>query len=135
MSVIEKAAKRLEELQRAGIEPTQVANVGSDDPASAATTVIAERSPQSRRREPQARAMHTLREPQAANNGPSTEHAVGTSHRVELNLAQIAAFGIVTPDAPRSRIADEFRVIKRPLIANAARKGDAAVRNGNLIMI
>src|SRR5207302_1432584 len=63
------------------------------------------------------------------------EHTAAGSRRVELNLAQIAAAGIVTPDAPRSRIADEFRVVKRPLIANAARRGEAAVRNGNLIMI
>ena len=35
----------------------------------------------------------------------------------------------------RSQLADEFRVIKRPLIANAMGKGGAPINNGNLIMI
>jgi protein-tyrosine kinase len=41
----------------------------------------------------------------------------------------------VTPDQPRSAIAEEFRLIKRPLLANAVLEGPAAVENGNLIMI
>jgi exopolysaccharide/PEP-CTERM locus tyrosine autokinase len=44
--------------------------------------------------------------------------------------------GFVTPDAPMSQIADEFRVIKRPIIRNAVGKGAGVrVRNGNLVMI
>jgi len=41
----------------------------------------------------------------------------------------------VTPNAPRAAIADQFRVIKRPLLANATGKGAAPVPNGNLIMV
>ena len=33
------------------------------------------------------------------------------------------------------RIADEFRILKRPLIANASGGGETPVRNGNLIMV
>ena len=40
-----------------------------------------------------------------------------------------------TPNAPRSRIADEFRVIKRPLISNAVGRGAQALAHGNLIMV
>jgi exopolysaccharide/PEP-CTERM locus tyrosine autokinase len=36
---------------------------------------------------------------------------------------------------PRSRIADEFRVIKRPLIANASATGPTQIKNGNMIMV
>jgi exopolysaccharide/PEP-CTERM locus tyrosine autokinase len=54
---------------------------------------------------------------------------------VEIDLAALAAAGIVSPNAPRSQIADQFRVIKRPLIANAQGKGAAAVANGNLIVV
>ncbi|MFM7505251.1 MAG: XrtA-associated tyrosine autokinase [Rubrivivax sp.] len=57
------------------------------------------------------------------------------SRRVELNLAAIAAAGIVTPQAPRSHTADQYRVIKRPLIANAVGRGTARVKHGNLIMV
>jgi protein-tyrosine kinase len=35
----------------------------------------------------------------------------------------------------KSQIAEEFRIIKRPLIANAFGQGAARVKNGNLIMI
>jgi receptor protein-tyrosine kinase len=42
---------------------------------------------------------------------------------------------MVTPTRPRSVIAEEYRVIKRPLIGNAQGRGAAAVQNGNLIMV
>ncbi|WP_367184128.1 XrtA-associated tyrosine autokinase [uncultured Azohydromonas sp.] len=58
-----------------------------------------------------------------------------TSRRVELDLRRLAAANFVTPGAPRSRIADQYRVIKRPLIANALGKGAAPVAHGNRIMV
>ena len=57
------------------------------------------------------------------------------SRAVTLDLARLAASGIITPDAPRSQIADEFRVVKRPLLANASGKGASRVANGNLVMM
>lgn len=57
------------------------------------------------------------------------------SRRVEIDLEALSAAGIVSPNAPRSLIADQFRVIKRPLISNAMGKGASVVVNGNLIMI
>lgn len=60
---------------------------------------------------------------------------VQVSRRVELDLQAIAAAGIVTPTAPRSALADQFRVIKRPLIVNALGKGAETLTHGNLIMI
>ena len=58
-----------------------------------------------------------------------------SSKRVELDFEALERNGIVTPMAPRSRIADQFRVIKRPLIRNAMGKGSAAITHGNLIMV
>lgn len=57
------------------------------------------------------------------------------SRRVEIDLAALALAGIVSPNAPRSQIADQFRVIKRPLISNSMGKGASVVANGNLIMV
>ena len=57
------------------------------------------------------------------------------SRKVEIDLDALAVAGIVSPNAPRSQIADQFRVIKRPLIANALGKGASPVANGNLIMV
>jgi exopolysaccharide/PEP-CTERM locus tyrosine autokinase len=58
-----------------------------------------------------------------------------SSKYVELSLETLGASGIVTPSAPRSHIADEYRVIKRPLISNAMGRGAAELRHGNLIMV
>lgn len=52
-----------------------------------------------------------------------------------INLAKLRQLGIVTPDAEKTQIAEEFRLIKRPLIKNAFNQGAGKVRNGNLIMI
>ena len=57
------------------------------------------------------------------------------SRHVEIDLAALAAKGIVSPNAPRSQIADQFRLIKRPLISNAMGKGASVIVNGNLIMV
>jgi receptor protein-tyrosine kinase len=69
-----------------------------------------------------------------APTGPA-QTAVDDPRTVHLDLAHIAAKGIITPDAPRSQTADEFRVIKRPLIINATGKGAAPIKQGNLIMV
>jgi receptor protein-tyrosine kinase len=42
---------------------------------------------------------------------------------------------MVTPASSNSKIAGEFRVIKRPLLANAQGKGVTPVERGNLIMV
>lgn len=57
------------------------------------------------------------------------------SRYVEIDQATLQSAGIVSPGARRSEIADQFRVIKRPLIRNAMEKGAAAIANGNLIMV
>jgi len=57
------------------------------------------------------------------------------SRRVEIDFDALAVAGIVSPNSPRSEIADQFRVIKRPLISNAMGKGSAKIANGNLIMV
>jgi exopolysaccharide/PEP-CTERM locus tyrosine autokinase len=54
---------------------------------------------------------------------------------VEIDLKRLAAAGYVTPTAPRSRLADELRVIKRPLIGNAQGRSAAPLRAANRIMI
>jgi exopolysaccharide/PEP-CTERM locus tyrosine autokinase len=57
------------------------------------------------------------------------------SRMVALNFEELAAHGIVTPHGPRTATADQFRVIKRPLIANAMGRGAAPLKHGNLIMV
>ena len=72
-------------------------------------------------------------EPVVAATAPQTE--LGNSQFQSINLARLHRMGVVAPDAEKSQIAEEFRIIKRPLIANAFGQGAARVKNGNMIMI
>ncbi len=64
-----------------------------------------------------------------------TPERLGNSQLQSINLARLHRMGVVSPDAEKSQIAEEFRIIKRPLIANAFGQGAARVKNGNMIMI
>jgi protein-tyrosine kinase len=67
--------------------------------------------------------------------GLHVDAPVQTSQQVTLDLEALSASGIVTPDAPRSQAADQYRVIKRPLIANAKGKSSTISNHANLIMV
>jgi protein-tyrosine kinase len=58
-----------------------------------------------------------------------------TPKRITLNFTKMRQYGIVTPDEGRTQIAEQFRVIKRPLLTNAFNKGADMIKNGNLIMV
>lgn len=114
-SLIEQASRRLEQLRQAGapipeILPAPEHAVAAPDLAKSATSA----------------------EPPVQEE-PSRPHIV--SREVALDLDAMAAAGLVSPNAPRSHIADQYRVIKRPLIANAMGKGAVPIANGNLIMV
>lgn len=68
-------------------------------------------------------------------NAPDFEAVEGGSQVQSINLARLHRMGVVAPDAEKSQIAEEFRIIKRPLIANAFGQGTPRVKNGNLIMV
>ena len=127
MSIIEQAAKRLEELRRAGVEISPHLGYGSND----SMLVESEEIPIAALR----RSKESQRLVVSQDDASLARPTAVQSRRVDLDLARIAASGIITPESPRSLLADEFRVMKRPLIANATGKGTARVRNGNLIMV
>ncbi|MDR1854119.1 MAG: XrtA-associated tyrosine autokinase [Azoarcus sp.] len=54
------------------------------------------------------------------------------SRAIDIDVKRLVKRGMVTPQMPRSRIAEEFRLIKRPLLKNVA---NPAVVNGNLVMV
>jgi exopolysaccharide/PEP-CTERM locus tyrosine autokinase len=54
---------------------------------------------------------------------------------VELNLEAMHAAGMVTVSRERSATAEEFRLIKRPLLVKAFAQGDKKIPHGNLIMV
>lgn len=106
MSLIEQAAKRLDELRRAGVQAPAPGPRSATPPGEAKTPV---------------------------RDTPALARA--TSARQEIDLERLARAGFITPNDPRSRTADEFRIVKRPLIANAVGAGVAPVHHGNLIMV
>jgi protein-tyrosine kinase len=57
-----------------------------------------------------------------------------TSRLVTINLSRLRQAGMITPDSERTQIAEEFRLIKRPLLMNAFSNG-AAGKNTNLVMV
>jgi receptor protein-tyrosine kinase len=116
MSIIEEAAKRLEQLKRAGVQ------VGEDTAPSTAPAT------------PSVQAVEVAPRPNLFKQQPA-QAQTSSSKRVDIDMLALKDRGIVTPSDPRTQVADEFRVIKRPLIANAKGKGAAPITNANLIMV
>jgi exopolysaccharide/PEP-CTERM locus tyrosine autokinase len=52
-----------------------------------------------------------------------------------IDLQALQREGIATPDSAKSRLSEEFRVVKRTLLANAFNRGTPSIKNGNLIMV
>ncbi|AKJ29907.1 XrtA-associated tyrosine autokinase [Caldimonas brevitalea] len=127
MSIIEKAARRLEELRRAGVEvpwaeSTFAASgyVGSED----------------------ALEMSFARAPLGPAGAPAGLARVAPAPAVErrsrevvLDLDRLARAGYLVPGEVEAALADEFRVIKRPLIKNAQGESAAPIRRANLILV
>ena len=171
MSLVEQAAKKLEQLRKAG---EQVAgdlaypvaggaapgkdttidriarelgrrhqSVGHPPVAHAAEPVMREALPTdtpieagTKRREPVFKPAIAKQTPeQLAPQPVSPREETAGSKVLEIDPARLASLGILTPDASQSRLANEMRVIKRPLINNCYPKGGNGVKNASRIMI
>lgn len=157
MNTIERAAKRLEELRRAGVDiaaamaesqaggtaapqapaPTPVAAPQPAEPASEAIVgspdIITIRIPQLAGLDPASASTTTSLAPQQAVAGePASERR---SREVDLDLRRMSRANLLVPGDPRSQLEEEFRIIKRPLLENV--RGQTAVRpqRANLIMV
>jgi len=144
MSLIEKAVQRLDQLKQAGGEPAPEVDhqvtapaVRSDD----AVTSAVEPTVSAKSAEPAAGTVplwaQSPAQTAAAQVTPVADDAAlrPVARTVEIDLKRLAAIGMVTPDKPKSMLAEQFRVIKRPLIRNARGEGAARVENGNMIMV
>ena len=132
-NLIEEATKRLQQLERAGIQvPSSAAAVrpSVEDADEAPIPQVAVRHQRGRTRSA-ADATAERREPFIAEERPAPPAA---NVRV-IDLARLQANGYLTPSVPDSHLLHEFRVIKRPLIQNALGRGAAPIANGNLIMV
>ncbi len=121
-SLIEQAAERLEQLRQAG---------------AVVPNVEAPAAPVASRAEPQRSPVAAKAEGAAPRVAPEAQggESQRASKSVELNLASLAVMGFLTPGSPRTAMADQYRVIKRPLIKNAVGQGAATLNHANLIMV
>jgi receptor protein-tyrosine kinase len=119
VSIIEQAAQRLEQLRRAGIGPGTIEQQapevqGGPLPMAVVSAPLVPRGPAGQ-------APASLTRP--------------TYAQVDLDLARLSAKGILTPNAPRTRLADEYRAAKRGLLVNVRNESAAPVKRANCIMI
>jgi protein-tyrosine kinase len=149
MSLIEKAAKRLEELQRAGalLADDQKAPTPAGAPGPPVRDVVPTpeamvRKARAMTRGPDAIALTTA--PAAVSAaatppGSQPRNAISSTlqprRKFDLDFARLAQQSYITPDDPHSEKAHEFRGIKRPIIRTAAGLDGVRIPNGNLIAV
>ena len=146
MSIIEKAASRIDRQRNAASAASAGATVPDTEvvhavppaavpPVVTASPVIAA---------PAAEAVPAVTAPvveapavqrdaaPAAEERPAQKFS---TRRVELDLAHMRDLGMVTAAAGRTRLLEDFRVIKRPLLQRAFAERAPGARPNNLIMI
>jgi exopolysaccharide/PEP-CTERM locus tyrosine autokinase len=122
-SLIEKAVGRL----------TEGGTPASPQPDQAAAPRPPREGETARPNDPAASA-GTLRADGTRRPGQDSD-APADGHDVSIDLQALRQRGFLTPDGERTAVAEEFRMIKRPLLANAFGKSAALVESGNLIMV
>jgi len=132
MSLIEQAAKRLQELQAAGADIADPFAGSSTDEVQKDTTPTPEAFVRVLEALPPGKAQDLA---VAGQPGVHSRVARAPPQHVNINLTQLAMRGYVTPEAATSQIADEFRVIKRPIIRNAMGQAGADGKIRNLVMV
>jgi protein-tyrosine kinase len=131
MSIIEQATRRLQELERAGVDvpwsatgapreaSRNVSRASAPNDAASAETMVAPQADQTATSSPTRRRSSLARQ----------------SKELELEMARLVNDGYLVPGTSRAELADEFRVIKRPLLANAKQGSAHWSTKSNLIML
>jgi receptor protein-tyrosine kinase len=123
MSLIEQAAKRLEELRRAGIEVPNLPMPPAPSPSSvrpAATPLGAD-----------VRAAVAA----AVALPPAPQEPPRRSREVRIDVARLEREGYLVPSQARSQLAEQMRIVKRPLLANARGDSGQQIARPNLIQV
>jgi receptor protein-tyrosine kinase len=140
MSIIEKAAQRLEQLRRAGIE---AAPRGADAASESTNAKIATEQVGAHERQSAVLSIHPDDTTAIGNSVAAAAAAkavkppetVKRSKMVNIDLSALSNAGYITPEARRSQVADEFRVLKRPILLNAQGGPGSTVKRGNCVMV
>ena len=122
MSIIEQAARRLEELRRAGIDIPASASVAGQTPPTESVAAVGASGPDLADAD--------------AGVAPSVAATKSTkpARRVEIDLDRLAAQGYLTPGLGNRDMAEEFRIIKIQLMKNIEQAQARGLRR-NLILV
>lgn len=144
MNTIEQAAKRLAELKRAGydVPVPDVPGTAAAQPAPAAAAVppaapVAPAvvapvpAPASAPAPVSAATLPTVRSAQVE----MLPTAGRRSREVRLDLERLEREGYLVPSQARSQLAEQMRIIKRPLLANARGESAQTLSRPNLIQV
>lgn len=124
MSVIERAAKRLEQLRQAGIVAQRAVSLGARAGANGQPAAAAQ---------PAAKAPA----PQGGQH-PSTatrKSPAQCGRHLVINTAALAAAKLLVPDHAPTRTTNEFRNIKQPLLANVDSASGSGPRSRNVVLV
>ena len=126
-NIIGKAAKRLEELRRAGIEIPSAIDALRSSPLPEIVHASAGAEVRSLRKVgPPTERQFELK----ALDGPGA-----TSRKVELDFDALAAQGYLTPSQRDRALADDFRIIKMRLLKNVAQAAEKGSPRSNVVLV
>ena len=144
MNTIEQAAKRLAELKRAGydVPVPDVPGTSAAQPAPAAAAVPSAApvapaavapvpAPASAPAPVSAATLPTVRSAQVEMLPTASRR----SREVRLDLERLEREGYLVPSQARSQLAEQMRIIKRPLLANARGESAQQISRANLIQV
>lgn len=143
MNTIEQAAKRLEQLRRAGVPLLQEESATPSSETTPAPAVEASATAAANIGQPPSPAPQATPAAQAAlavqAEAAAAPERVGQGERrsreVTLDLLRMQRAGLLVPGQPRSQLEEEFRIIKRPLLENVRHEGPMRPNRANLIMV
>lgn len=125
MSSIEKAIERLAKSKAANAKQSD-----SKQPGRAEKPVEVVPEPP---KEPQITAKPSAAAP---SRSPAPVAAPGKANqKITLDYMSLAALGYAVPESESKQLAEEYRIIKRPVVMNAFGKGAAPIKHGNLVSI
>ncbi len=141
MSTIERAAKRLEELRRAGVDISSLMleeqSASASVPGVGAASVDAAASFSHAPLVGAGNQSHSgaLAAPVASQQGALVAVPERRSREVALDLRRMSQSNLLVPGDPRSQLEEELRIIKRPLLENVRGQGAVRPHHANLIMV
>ena len=129
MSSIEKAIERLAKSKVANAEKAKAPKPERTEPEATAGAQVKASAVEKAFTSP---AQAEVSKPAAPE---SVEKAKNPNKKIILDYTALSAMGYVVPDSDSKQLAEEYRIIKRPVVRNAFGKGAAPIEHGNLVSI